>query len=122
MIQGPGSGDQVDNNNKQQPKEGFEEGFEEESEEGSKEISEESSEDSSEEDQGLTVEESSRATRKKLTPPLPKPDLKPVSKAPSPDPNLDFELEDNVKQALITILKEVKITRLNLFYKDKKKA
>ncbi|RFU26311.1 hypothetical protein B7463_g10036, partial [Scytalidium lignicola] len=94
----------VDNNNKQQPEEDSEEGFEEESEEGSKEISEESLEDSSKEDQEKSiVGESLRVSKKNL------------------DFNLDFKLKDNVEQVLMITLKEVKITRLDLFYKDRKK-
>ncbi|RFU26828.1 hypothetical protein B7463_g9513, partial [Scytalidium lignicola] len=115
----------VDNNNEQQPEEGSEEGFKKESEEGSEEVSKESSEDSSEEEltKGLTVGELSRASGKRLVPSLPKPDLElvQVPKAPSLDLDLDFEPEDNVKQILIVILKEVKIIKLNLFYEDKKK-
>ncbi|RFU29480.1 hypothetical protein B7463_g6876, partial [Scytalidium lignicola] len=128
----------VDNNNEQQPEEGSEEGFEEESEEGSEEVSEESSEDNSEEDQeevvmlpkqttrlieGSTVRESSRAAGKKPAPPLPKPDLKLVlePRAPSLDPDLDFELEDDVEQVLMVTFREVKIVRPDLFYGDRKK-
>ncbi|RFU23678.1 hypothetical protein B7463_g12660, partial [Scytalidium lignicola] len=101
-----------------------EEGFEEESKEGSEEVSEESSEDSSEEDQeGLTVKESSRAIGKKLTPLLPKLDLKLVleSRALSLNLDLDSEPEDNTEQVLMATLKEVKIARPDLFYKNKKK-
>ncbi|RFU30339.1 hypothetical protein B7463_g6009, partial [Scytalidium lignicola] len=124
MNQDLGTNIPVDNNNKQQLKEGFEEGFEEELEEGSEEVSEESSEDNSEEDQeGLTVGESSRALGKKLAPPLLKLDLGlvQVSRASSLDLDLDSELKDNVKQVLITIFKEVKIIKLDLFYEDRKK-
>ncbi|RFU27138.1 hypothetical protein B7463_g9208, partial [Scytalidium lignicola] len=71
--------------------------------------------------EGSTVGESSRALRKKLIPLLPKSNLEPVLRAPSLDLDLDSEPEDNVKQVLIIIPKEVKIVRLDLFYKDKKK-
>ncbi|RFU35458.1 hypothetical protein B7463_g840, partial [Scytalidium lignicola] len=113
----------VDNNNEQQPEEDSKENSKEESKEGFEEVSEESSEDSSEEDQELTVEESSKALKKKLTPPLPKLNLEPVQvpKALNLNPDPDFELEDNVEQVLITTFREVKITKLDLFYKDKKK-
>ncbi|RFU26969.1 hypothetical protein B7463_g9361, partial [Scytalidium lignicola] len=127
----------VDNNN-EQPVEGSEAGSEEESEEGSEEVSEESSEDSSEEDQeevvmppkqstrsteGSTVGESSRASRKKLTPPLPKPKMESIQvpRAPSLDPDPDLELENDIKQILIVTSREVKIARLDLFYGDRKK-
>ncbi|RFU25108.1 hypothetical protein B7463_g11232, partial [Scytalidium lignicola] len=120
MNQDLGTNIPVDNNNEQQPEEGSEEGFEEESEEGSEEVSEESSED-----KGSTVEESSRVVRKKLVPLLLKPDPKPkpelVLRALSPDLDLDSELEDDVEQVLMVILREVKIIRLDLFYGDRKK-
>ncbi|RFU34405.1 hypothetical protein B7463_g1946, partial [Scytalidium lignicola] len=130
--------------------EGSEEESEEGSEEVSEESSEDSSEEDQDENQtivevniqggmleevvillkqstrltkGLTVRKSSRVTRKKPAPPLPKPDLEPVlaPRALSPDLNPDSEPEDSVEQVLMTTLREVKITRLDLFYKDKKK-
>ncbi|RFU23658.1 hypothetical protein B7463_g12679, partial [Scytalidium lignicola] len=130
--------------------EGFEEESEEGSEEVSEESSEDSSEEDQDKNQtieetniqrevleeivmppkqttrstkGSTVGESSRAARKKPTPPLPKPNPKPVPKprTPSLDLDLDSELEDNVEQVLITTFREVKIARPDLFYGDKKK-
>ncbi|RFU31191.1 hypothetical protein B7463_g5134, partial [Scytalidium lignicola] len=128
----------VDNNNKQQPEEGFEESSEEESEEESEEVSEESSKDNSEEDQEevvilpkqftksterLTVRESLKALRKKLALLLPKLNPEPVQvlRAPSPDLDPNSKLEDNVEQVLMATLKKVKITKPDLFYEDKKK-
>ncbi|RFU24124.1 hypothetical protein B7463_g12214, partial [Scytalidium lignicola] len=72
---------------------------------------------------GSTIKESLRVARKKPVPPIPKPDPKPIQvlRTLSLNSNLDSEPEDNIKQVLMTTLKEVKITRLNLFYKDKKK-
>ncbi|RFU26869.1 hypothetical protein B7463_g9461, partial [Scytalidium lignicola] len=128
--------------------EDFEEESKEESEEVSEESSKDSSEEDLDKDQTIKetniqkgmlekvvillkqltksteesiVEESSRVARKKLALLLPKPDLKLVLRTLSPDLNLDSKLEDNVEQVLMTTFKEVKITRLNLFYEDKKK-
>ncbi|RFU24086.1 hypothetical protein B7463_g12251, partial [Scytalidium lignicola] len=73
--------------------------------------------------EGSTVGESSRASRKKPALPLPKPETEPVQvlRALSPDPNPDSEPENDAEQILMATPREVKITRLDLFYKDKKK-
>ncbi|RFU26104.1 hypothetical protein B7463_g10234, partial [Scytalidium lignicola] len=131
-------------------KEGSEEESEEGSEEVSEESSEDSSEEDQGESQtieetniqegvleevvmlpkqstrlteGSTVRESSRASKKKPAPPLLKLKTKlvQVPRALSLDPNPDSELENNAEQILMTTLKEVKITRLDLFYEDRKK-
>ncbi|RFU31379.1 hypothetical protein B7463_g4960, partial [Scytalidium lignicola] len=126
----------MDNNNEQQPEEDSEENSEEESEEGFKETIKETNiqervlkkvvmlpKQLTKSTEGLTVRELSRASGKKLILLLLKLNLRPIQvlRALSLDLDLDFKLEDNVEQVLITTSKEVKIARLNLFYKDKKK-
>ncbi|RFU35532.1 hypothetical protein B7463_g806, partial [Scytalidium lignicola] len=128
--------------------EGFEEESEEGSEEVSEESSEDNSEEDQGENQtieeiniqqgvlekvvippkqtirsteGSTVGELSRAAGKKPAPPLPKPDSEPVPRAPSPDPDPDSKPKDNTEQVPMATPREVKITRPDLFYEDKKK-
>ncbi|RFU32831.1 hypothetical protein B7463_g3488, partial [Scytalidium lignicola] len=124
----------VNNNNEQQPEEDFEEGSEEESEEGFEETIKEINiqegvlkevvillKQFTKSTEGLTVEESSKVTRKKSVPPLLKFNLKPVLRALSSNLDPDSKLEDDIKPIPIMTLKEVKITRPDLFYKNKKK-